>query len=63
MTGALHIADTRSAGLSWRAPIRLFSAQACALSANRMLLITVPWLVLTDTGSAALTALVALCQT
>ncbi|GLY02683.1 MULTISPECIES: MFS transporter [Actinoplanes] len=43
--------------------VAVLGAQACALSAARMLLIAVPWLVLTSTGSPAQTGLVALCQT
>ena len=37
-------------------------ASACVLSAHRLLLVAVPWVVLTSTGSATETGLVTLCQ-
>ncbi|GAA2642639.1 putative drug antiporter protein precursor [Paractinoplanes durhamensis] len=40
----------------------LLLAQGSALTANRILLVTLPWLVLTSTGSPAQTGLIATCQ-
>ncbi|GAA4603987.1 MFS transporter [Actinoplanes octamycinicus] len=40
----------------------MLSSQACTLSANRLLTVAVPWLVLDRTGSAAQTGLVVACQ-
>lgn len=40
----------------------LLLAQGSALTANRILLVTLPWLVLTSTGSPTETGLVATCQ-
>ncbi|AEV83530.1 hypothetical protein ACWT_2911 [Actinoplanes sp. SE50] len=40
----------------------MLSSQACTLSANRLLTVAVPWLVLERTGSAAQTGLVVACQ-
>jgi MFS family permease len=46
----------------WRPLARLLAAQGFALTANRILLVTLPWLVLTSTGSATRTGLIATCQ-
>lgn len=40
----------------------MLSAQAASFAANRLLLIAVPWFVLTTTGSVAKTGLIAFCQ-
>lgn len=40
----------------------MLSANAAALSANRVLSIALPWFVLTTTGSVGKTGLVAFCQ-
>ncbi|WP_239117769.1 MFS transporter [Paractinoplanes ferrugineus] len=40
----------------------LLLAQGSALTANRILLVTLPWLVLTSTGSPTQTGLIATCQ-
>lgn len=47
---------------AWRSLAGLLIAQNSALTANRFLLIAIPWLVLTSTGSPAQTGLVAFCQ-
>ena len=47
---------------SSRGLIGVLGAQAASLSANRLLLIAVPWFVLTTTGSVAKTGLIAFCQ-
>jgi MFS family permease len=47
---------------SLRGLIGVLSADFAALSANRLLSIAVPWFVLTTTGSAAKTGLIAFCQ-
>ena len=49
--------QARRAGLAG-----LLGAAACALTAQRILLVAVPWLVLTETGSPAATALVSAVQ-
>jgi MFS family permease len=46
----------------WRPLARLLAAQGFALTANRILLVTLPWLVLTSTGSPTRTGLIATCQ-
>ncbi|WP_433306857.1 MFS transporter [Actinoplanes sp. CA-030573] len=48
--------------VSWRPLSGLLVAQTGALTANRILLVALPWLVLTATGSPARTGLVAFCQ-
>ncbi|WP_225830731.1 MFS transporter [Streptomyces sp. NK08204] len=45
-----------------RALVGMLSANAAALSANRVLSIALPWFVLTTTGSVGKTGLVAFCQ-
>ncbi|MGH3382234.1 MAG: MFS transporter [Actinoallomurus sp.] len=47
---------------SLRGLIGVLSADFAALSANRLLSIAVPWFVLTTTGSATKTGLIAFCQ-
>jgi MFS family permease len=47
---------------SLRGLVGLLSAEAAALSANRLLIIAVPWFVLTTTGSVVSTGLVSLFQ-
>jgi MFS family permease len=47
---------------SLRGLIGVLGAYAAALSANRLLSIAVPWFVLTTTGSATKTGLIAFCQ-
>ena len=47
---------------TWRPLAGLLVAQGSALTANRILLVTLPWLVLTSTGSPARTGLIAMCQ-
>ena len=47
---------------SSRGLIGVLGAQAASLSANRLLLIAVPWFVLTTTGSVVKTGLIAFCQ-
>jgi len=47
---------------SWRPLAGLLVAQTGAVTANRVLLVALPWLVLTATGSPAETGLVAFCQ-
>ncbi|MFC7274444.1 MFS transporter [Paractinoplanes rhizophilus] len=47
---------------SWRPLAGLLVAQTGAVTANRILLVALPWLVLTATGSPAQTGLVAFCQ-
>jgi MFS family permease len=47
---------------SWRGLVGVLSAYGATLSANRMISIAVPWFVLTTTGSAAKTGLIAFCQ-
>lgn len=42
--------------------LSVVAAQGTVLTAHRMLVIAVPWLVLTSTGSAAQTGLVVMCQ-
>ncbi|GGN32084.1 MFS family permease [Actinoplanes campanulatus] len=49
-------------GRAWRGLAVVLGSQACALSANRMLLIAIPWLLLTSTGDPAKAGLVTLCQ-
>jgi MFS family permease len=46
----------------WRPLAGLLVAQGGALTANRILLVTLPWLVLTSTGSPTRTGLIATCQ-
>ncbi|WIM99483.1 MFS transporter [Actinoplanes oblitus] len=48
--------------MRWRGLTGVLSSQACTLSANRLLTVAVPWLVLDRTGSAAQTGLVVACQ-
>ncbi|WP_232344604.1 MULTISPECIES: MFS transporter [Actinoplanes] len=48
--------------MRWRGLTGVLGAQACTLSANRLLTVAVPWLVLDRTGSAAQTGLVVACQ-
>ncbi|BCY11144.1 MFS transporter [Actinoplanes sp. L3-i22] len=48
--------------MRWRGLSGVLSSQACTLSANRLLTVAVPWLVLDRTGSAAQTGLVVACQ-
>ncbi|MFI5896941.1 MFS transporter [Actinoplanes sp. NPDC051513] len=48
--------------VSWRPLAGLLVAQTGAVTANRILLVALPWLVLTATGSPAQTGLVAFCQ-
>jgi MFS family permease len=47
---------------AWSGILGVVAAQGCVLTAHRMLVIAVPWLVLTSTGSAAETGLVVMCQ-
>jgi MFS family permease len=47
---------------SARGLIGVLSAQAASFAASRLLLIAVPWFVLTTTGSVAKTGLIAFCQ-
>ena len=47
---------------SFRGLLGVLGADFAALSANRLLSIAVPWFVLTTTGSAAETGLIAFCQ-
>jgi MFS family permease len=47
---------------AWRGLAGLLVALTCVLSANRLLLVAVPRLVLTSTGSATQTGLVTMCQ-
>jgi hypothetical protein len=49
--------QSRLAGLG-----ALLASAACVLTAQRILLVAVPWLVLTETGSAAATGLVSAAQ-
>lgn len=46
----------------WQPLAGLLTAQGSALTANRILLVTLPWLVLTTTGSPTWTGLIATCQ-
>ncbi|GIF21779.1 MFS family permease [Actinoplanes tereljensis] len=46
----------------WRPLTGLLLAQGSALTANRILLVALPWLVLTSTGSPTQTGLIATCQ-
>ncbi|WP_285553022.1 MFS transporter [Actinoplanes regularis] len=48
--------------MRWRGLSGVLSSQACTLSANRLLTVAVPWLVLDRTGSAAQAGLVVACQ-
>ncbi|MEV0901651.1 MFS transporter [Actinoplanes sp. NPDC049802] len=54
--------EKHAAPRSWRGLAVVLGSQACALSANRMLLIAIPWLLLTSTGDPATAGLVTLCQ-
>ncbi|MEU8270517.1 MFS transporter [Sphaerisporangium sp. NPDC049002] len=58
--------DGRETGVAGKRSLRgligVLGADLAALSANRLLSIAVPWLVLTTTGSPAKTGLVAFCQ-
>lgn len=47
---------------SLRGLMGVLTSEFAALSANRLLLVAVPWFVLSSTGSAAMTGLVAFCQ-
>jgi hypothetical protein len=47
---------------AWSGILSVVAAQGSVLTAHRMLVIAVPWLVLTSTGSAAQTGLVVMCQ-
>ncbi|XVV10874.1 MFS transporter [Actinoplanes sp. CA-131856] len=53
---------TAEPGVRWRAFTGLLVAMACVLTGHRMLLVAVPWLVLTRTGSPTQTGLVTAAQ-
>ena len=50
------------AGRSWRPLAAVLSAQGCTLTANRMGLIAIPWLMLSSTGNHTTAGLMTLCQ-
>ncbi|MGX6601708.1 MFS transporter [Micromonosporaceae bacterium Da 78-11] len=47
---------------SWRPLAAVLSAQGCTLTANRMGLVAIPWLMLSSTGSHTTAGLMTLCQ-
>ena len=55
--------STGTEARTWTGLVSVLAAQAASWSAARMLLVAVPWLVMTHTGDIAVTGAVAACQT